>query len=84
MKHIPQRMCIACRSMKPQGELIRIVKDNETGDISLDMEKKKFGRGAYICKNADCICLAHKKHGIERHFKCKISQDIYEEAKRFI
>lgn len=84
MKHIPQRMCIACRSMKAQNELIRIVKDKETGKISLDMEKKMFGRGAYICKNPDCMRTAQKKHGIERHFKCRVPQEIYEEAKKFI
>lgn len=84
MKHIPQRMCIACRSMNPQNELIRIVKDKETGKISLDMEKKLFGRGAYICKNENCMRLAQKKRGIERHFKCQVPQEIYEEAKKFI
>lgn len=33
MKHIPQRMCVACRKMYPQNELIRLVRDNKTGEI---------------------------------------------------
>lgn len=83
MKHIPQRMCIACRTMYPQNELIRIVKNKETGRISLDMEKKLTGRGAYICKNFVCAGMAEKKHGLERHFKCAVPKEIYEEAKKY-
>lgn len=80
MKHIPMRMCIACREMHPQNELIRIVRDNASGEIKLDTEKKLFGRGAYICKNADCVKLAVKKRGLERHFKCAVPQEIYIKA----
>ena len=84
MKHIPLRMCVACRVMKPQNELIRVVKDKETGKVSLDTEKKLMGRGAYICKKEDCINSAQKRRGLERHFKCAVSGEIYEEAKRLI
>lgn len=84
MKHIPQRMCIACRQMYPQNELIRIVRDNENGEVKLDMQKKLFGRGAYICKNAECIRKAEKKRGIERHFKCAVPREIYKAAEELI
>ena len=48
--------------MYPQNELIRLVRDNKTGEIKFDCDKKKlFGRGAYICKNIDCIRNAEKK-----------------------
>ncbi len=70
--------------MYPQKELIRVVKENETGRISLDMEKKMFGRGAYICKNPVCVGLAEKKRGLERHFKCAVPREIYEEARRIV
>ena len=39
MKHIPQRMCVACRKMYPQNELIRLVRDNKTGEIKFDCDK---------------------------------------------
>lgn len=77
MKHIPQRMCVACRKMYPQNELIRLVRDNKTGEIKFDCDKKLFGRGAYICKNIDCIRNAEKKRGIERHFKCAVPKELY-------
>ena len=75
-------MCIACRKMYPQNELIRLVRS--TDGIKIDMNKKLFGRGAYICANADCVRLAAKKRGIERHFKCAVPKEIYEEAEKLI
>lgn len=84
MKHVPQRMCVACRKMYPQGELIRVVRDIESGEVRLDMNKKLFGRGAYICKNIDCVHLAEKKRGLERHFKCAVPKEIYKAAEDLI
>ncbi len=77
MKHIPQRMCVACRKMRPQNELIRFVRDNETGEVMPDPEKKRFGRGAYICKCAECVKLAEKKNRLAQHFKCAVSEETY-------
>ena len=62
MKHIPQRMCVACRKMYPQNELIRLVRDNKTGEIKFDCDKKLFGRGAYICKTV--FEMRRKKEGL--------------------
>lgn len=84
MKHIPERMCIACRKMYPQNTLIRLVRDNETGKIMLDTDKKRFGRGAYICRNIDCIKKAEKKQGIERHFKCAVPKEVYRAAEELV
>ena len=61
MKHIPQRMCVACRKMYPQNELIRLVRDNKTGEIKFDCDKKLFGRGAYICTVFE---MRRKKEGL--------------------
>lgn len=74
-KHIPLRMCVACRKMQPQKELIRVV--NSGGDVKIDIEKKKFGRGAYICRNGECISRAAKKNVLARHLKCNVPKEIY-------
>ena len=74
-KHIPQRMCVACRKMQPQNELIRFVCSN--GVTEIDMEKKKFGRGAYICKDNGCLAKAAKRNMLSRHFKCSVPNEIY-------
>ena len=54
VKKIPMRMCTACREMKPKRELVRVVKTPEN-EILLDLTGKLNGRGAYICKSAECL-----------------------------
>ncbi len=78
------RMCVACRQMRPQNELIRIVRDNALGAAVIDADKKLFGRGAYICRNIECIRKAEKKRGIERHFKCAVPKELYKSAEELI
>ena len=63
--------------MKEKRELIRVVKSAD-GDISLDSTGKKSGRGAYICKNPDCLQKAKKGGKLDRAFSCKVSPEIYE------
>lgn len=75
-KKIPMRACVGCGELKPKKELIRIVK-GETG-YHLDLTGKQNGRGAYLCQNMDCIRKAMKNHGLERSFKEKIPQQVYE------
>ena len=53
-KKIPMRMCVGCREMKPKRELIRVVRSPE-GEVSMDPVGKKPGRGAYVCRNPECL-----------------------------
>ena len=69
-KKIPLRMCLGCNEMKPKRDLIRIVKSSE-GEVSLDFTGKKSGRGAYICRNADCFRKAKKARRFEKSLSCK-------------
>lgn len=75
-KKIPLRMCLGCKEMKPKRELIRVVKNNE-GEISIDLVGKKPGRGAYICRSADCLEQAIKAKRLEKAFETTIDMDIY-------
>ena len=61
----PMRMCVGCREMKEKKELIRVVRSPE-GDVSLDPAGKKPGRGAYVCRSADCLKRALKQKQLER------------------
>ena len=53
-KKIPQRKCIACQERDSKKGLTRIVKTKE-GEIFLDPTGKANGRGAYICKDVECM-----------------------------
>ncbi|MDR3551992.1 MAG: YlxR family protein [Clostridia bacterium] len=75
-KKPPMRMCTGCGEMKPKKELIRVVRSSE-GTISLDKTGKKAGRGAYLCKNADCLKRAAKAKRLERAFSCAIPPEVY-------
>ena len=77
VKKIPMRQCIGCGEMKPKRELIRVVKPKE-GEISLDLTGKLPGRGAYLCKNAECLRMAQKSRRLERSFSCKVEPEVYE------
>ena len=69
-------MCIACRQMKDKRELLRIVKDKEN-NISIDKTGKKNGRGAYICKDKECLAKLKKQKLLNKAFKTNISEDVY-------
>ena len=83
-KKIPMRQCIGCREMKSKREMIRILKTADTGEIVVDAAGKKNGRGAYICKSAECFEKAYKTHEIERSLKCNIAPEVYEALKEEI
>ena len=52
-KHIPQRTCIACRTVRGKRELVRIV-HTEANRVEADATGKKAGRGAYLCRQREC------------------------------
>jgi len=70
-KKAPMRMCVACQTMKPKRELVRIVAGRE-GGISLDPSGKAAGRGAYLCRDAACLAKAVKEKRLERALKSRI------------
>lgn len=76
VKKIPLRMCTGCMEMKPKKELIRVVKSPE-GDVSVDLTGKKSGRGAYVCKNTECLEKAFKAKRLSRNLDVVIDDEIY-------
>lgn len=76
-KKIPMRMCTGCGEMKPKKELVRVVKSPE-GEVSLDLTGKKPGRGAYVCRSAECLKAARKARRLERAFSCRIPDTVYD------
>ena len=71
------RMCVGCREMKEKRDLIRIVRTPE-GDAVLDPTGKKSGRGAYVCRRAECLQRAIQQKQLERQLEITLTQDITE------
>ena len=78
-KELPLRKCVACNQMLPKDQLFRVVKLD--GHVQLDLSYKAQGRGAYICKNADCVALAEKKKSFNRAFKGSVSDEVINSIK---
>ena len=75
-KKVPMRMCVGCREMKPKKELLRVARSPE-GEVSIDLTGRKPGRGAYLCKNAECMKRAIKQRQLERAFECALGEETH-------
>lgn len=80
VRKVPQRMCVGCRAMRNKKELIRIVRTPQ-GTIELDESGKKSGRGAYICRDSNCLTLAVKGKRLQKALEQEIDAEIIESIK---
>lgn len=68
---------------KTKKKLMRIV-CNKNGEINVDINGKHEGRGAYICKDINCLEKAIKTNSLERALKTKINKDFYNKLRGVI
>ena len=83
VKKKPARRCMACNGQKDKNELLRIVRTPEK-NIEIDLTGKKNGRGAYICKNEECLNKIIKSKRLESIFEIEINQKFYEDLRGVI
>ena len=76
-KKIPMRMCVGCREMKEKRELIRVVR-TPAGEAALDATGKKSGRGAYVCRQAECLRRAIRQKQLERQLEITLTPEVTE------
>ena len=74
-RKIPMRMCVGCREMKEKKNLIRVVRSPE-GQVSFDPTGNKSGRGAYVCRDGECLARALKQHQLERQLQAEITPEV--------
>lgn len=74
-KKIPMRMCVGCREMKEKRDLIRIVRTPE-GEAVLDPTGKRSGRGAYVCRQTECLRRAIRQKQLERQLEISLTEEI--------
>ena len=79
-KKVPIRMCSVCRQHFEKPCLVRVVK-NKNGEMFVDRSFKAEGRGAYVCKNPECLEKLQKTKALNRAFKCDVPAHIYSEIK---
>jgi len=73
--HVPMRMCVSCKEVKPKQMLLRFVK-SDAGAIILDREQVRPGRGAYVCLNPSCLALVRRRGGVQKALKASLNAEI--------
>jgi len=77
-KHVPQRTCVACRTVRPKRELVRIVRLSSTGVedvVVVDETGKRSGRGAYLCRQRSCWETALARRQLGRALKTTLTTE---------
>lgn len=82
MKNKPIRTCIGCRQEHNKSDMLRIVKNND--DVKIDFSGKLNGRGAYLCKNVECLNKAIKNKKLDVALKMEVGEDIIKNLYREI
>ncbi len=69
----PQRTCVSCGANLSKRELVRIVR----ADVGVDVDPtgRKNGRGAYLCRRAECWDKATKSDGLGRALRRTLTTD---------
>jgi predicted RNA-binding protein YlxR (DUF448 family) len=82
-KIMPERTCIACGKVRPQREMLRLVC---TADKTVDVDDKgkKPGRGAYLCREPECLQTGLKGNKLERALRTELSSDSRENLSRLL
>ncbi len=73
-KHVPQRTCVACRTVRSKRELVRVVRTSE-GAVMVDETGKRNGRGAYLCRQRVCWEAALEQNQLERALKMTLGAE---------
>ena len=81
MKRQVVRTCMGCNQKRDKSEFIRIVKNKEN-EISIDKTGKKVGRGAYICKDIECLKKLKKNKRLNKVFEMDVPDEVYEELSK--
>ncbi len=77
------RKCSACglRAQKDQAAFLRIVQPKD-GPAFVDFSGKASGRGAYVCRNRNCVQKLCKSRRLSHLLRGQVSEDVYEVLRR--
>jgi predicted RNA-binding protein YlxR (DUF448 family) len=76
------RTCVACREIRPKGELARLVRSSDRR-VVVDRSGAAQGRGAYVCRSAACLERGLTRRQLGRAFRepCEAGADLAEEVR---
>ena len=80
-KKIPIRRCVGCGEGTPKKELVRVVR-SAAGEVNLDLTGRMPGRGAYLCRDTECLRKARKARRLEKEFSQAIPDEVYDRLEK--
>jgi len=78
VKKIPLRTCVVTKEVLPKKSLVRVAATKE-GVVSIDLNGKAPGRGAYLKLSKEVIVLAKKNKALDKKLEVAVPDEIYEE-----
>ena len=76
---IIERKCISCGKKQDRQNMVRILRDNTSGELIVNPDNKTFGRSAYICKSKECLTKVMKRNKLSKILKANISTNLIKE-----
>lgn len=83
VKKTPMRTCVVTKEVLPKRELVRIAATKE-GNVSVDLNGKAPGRGAYLKLSSEVILQAKKNKALDRKLQVVVPNEIYEELLKIV
>lgn len=77
----PLRTCIGCRAGLEKQDLVRIVRAAD-GHVEVDSSGKANGRGAYVCRKAECFDSAVQRRRIDSALRVRLKDDDNDRLRR--
>jgi predicted RNA-binding protein YlxR (DUF448 family) len=76
---VQERQCVACRALRDRTGLVRLVR-LPNGDVTLDLQSKLHGRGAYACRTRTCLDQAVRRGGFARTLRKQLPEALVAEV----
>jgi predicted RNA-binding protein YlxR (DUF448 family) len=73
-RHVPQRMCVACRQTREKRDLVRVVRSADDA-VTVDETGRLPGRGAYLCRSWGCWERALDDRRLDRALRISLNQE---------
>ncbi|MCD4826889.1 MAG: YlxR family protein [Acholeplasmataceae bacterium] len=83
VKKTPLRTCVVTREVLPKKELVRICATKD-GEVSIDLNGKAPGRGAYLKLSQEVILLAKKNKALDKRLETPVPEEIYEQLSKLV
>ena len=75
VRRVPNRSCVACRTVRPKRDLLRIVRSPD-GTVGIDETGRAAGRGAYVCRSDACLDRAISSGALGRALSTRLPDDV--------